>query len=182
MAGSGSGNTHRSKIEKSLSYVVFLIAANSQMEYDSIDIALLTRKEKDWLLGKVQVSNPTKRDLKYRIRKKLEIFQNQELPLFTRSGLFVDRKDYDDIVSSNLNIDSSVVANIDTVVANHDTPGHWGRWSSMVKIPPQRWQNLQETVHESQNLERLQAHTQLNGPGRNHYRTVVILGFYLLNV
>jgi hypothetical protein len=155
-------------IEKSLSNTVFLITGNSPMkdEYNFNDLALLTRKEKEWLLGKVQVSNTIKRDLRYRIRKKLEIFQNQEVPLLMQSGFFESKKDYDDTAISNSYIDTNFVANNDGVVTNHDTPSNWGRWSSLVKIPPQTWPKLQETEHNSQNLKRLQAHLQLNGPGR----------------
>ena len=154
-------------IEKSLSNTLYVITGNSQMkeECDFNALALLTRKEKEWLLGRVQVSNTTRRDLKYRIRKKLEIFQNQEVPLLMQSGFFEDDKDYN-LMSSNPYIGSSVVADNDAVVTNHDTPNHWGRWSSLVKIPPQTWPKLQETEHDSQNIERLQAHLQLNGPGR----------------
>jgi hypothetical protein len=155
-------------IEKSLSNTVFVITGINQMkeQCDFNALALLTRKEKEWLLGRVQVSNTIKRDLKYRIRKKLEIFQNQEVPLLIKSGFFEDKNDYDYAVTSNSYIDSNVVANDDGVVTNHDTPSHWGRWSSLVKIPPQTWPKLRETEHNSQNKERLQAHLQLNGPGR----------------
>jgi hypothetical protein len=154
-------------IEKSLSNTLFVITGNSPMkeECDFNALALLTRKEKEWLLGRVQVSNTIKRDLKYRIRKKLEIFQKHEVPLLVRSGFFEGKNDYN-IVPSNSYIDGSVVANDDGIVSNHDTPGHWGRWSSLVKIPPQTWPKFQETEHNSQNIERLQAHLQLNGPGR----------------
>jgi hypothetical protein len=134
-------------------------------ECDFNALALLTRKEKDWLLGRVQVSNTIRRDLKYRIRKKIEIFQNQEVPLLIRSGFFQGKNDYN-IVNSNSYIGSNVVANDDSVAPNHDTPSHWGRWSSLVKIPPQTWPKLQEIEHNSQNIERLQAHMRLNGPGR----------------
>jgi hypothetical protein len=145
-------------------------------EYDFNALALLTRKEKEWLLGGVKVSNTIKRDLKYRIRKKLEIFKKQEIPLLIRRGFFEGKNDYK-IVPSNSYIDTNVVANDDGVVTNHDTPSHWGRWSSLVKILPQTWPQLQEIEHNSQNIKRFQAHMQLNGPGRNHYRTVVTLGF-----
>ena len=165
-------------IEKSLSNTVLVITGNSQMkeECDFNALALLTRKEKEWLLGRVQVSNTIRRDLKYRIRMKLEIFQKQEIPLLIRSGFFDGKNDYN-IGPSNSYIDTNVVANDDGVVPNHDTPSHWGRWSSLVKIPPQTWPKLQETEHNSQNIERLQAHLQLNGPGRNRYRTVNYLRF-----
>jgi hypothetical protein len=117
-------------------------------ECDFDALALLTRKEKEWLHGKVQISNSIKRDLKYRIRKKLDIFQKKGNLLLIRSGFFEGKNDYN-IVPSNLYIDSSVVANDDGVVSNHDTPSHWGRWSSLVKIPPQTWPRLQETEHNS---------------------------------
>ena len=110
-------------IENSLSNTFFLITENSQMkeEYDFNALALLTRKEKEWLLGRVKVSNTIKRDLKYRIRKKLEIFKKQEIPLLIRRGFFEGKNDYK-IVPSNSYIDTNVVANDDGVVTNHDTP------------------------------------------------------------
>ena len=103
-------------IEKSLSNTLYVITGNSQMkeECDFNALSLLTRKEKEWLLGRVQVSNTTRRDLKYRIRKKLEIFQNQEVPLLMQSGFFEDYKDYN-LMSSNPYIGSSVVSPITTL-------------------------------------------------------------------
>jgi hypothetical protein len=52
------------------------------------DFTLLTRREKDWILGKLKVSKSMQRDIRYRIRKKIEIFQNEELPLLMNNGFF----------------------------------------------------------------------------------------------
>ncbi|MFL6359515.1 MAG: hypothetical protein ACJ72V_09280 [Nitrososphaeraceae archaeon] len=52
------------------------------------DFALLTRREKDWILGKLKVSKSMQRDIRYRIRKKIGILQNEELPLLLCNGFF----------------------------------------------------------------------------------------------
>jgi hypothetical protein len=44
----------------------------------SDDLALLTRMERDGLLANPKVSKSTTRDLRYRIRKNPNVFQNQE--------------------------------------------------------------------------------------------------------
>jgi hypothetical protein len=45
--------------------------------------------ERDWLLGKINVSKPYEYRLRSRIRKKLQIFAKFELPLLSKSG-FLD--------------------------------------------------------------------------------------------
>jgi hypothetical protein len=50
--------------------------------------ALLTRREKDWIVGKISVSKTIERDIRYRIRKKIEILHNEELPLLMNRGFF----------------------------------------------------------------------------------------------
>ena len=54
----------------------------------SDDLSLLTRKERDWLLVNIEISGARRRDLRYRIRKKLEIFQNEEVPFLVQNGFF----------------------------------------------------------------------------------------------
>jgi hypothetical protein len=61
---------------------------DDKLTKDSDDIALLTRKERAWLLGKIEVSNATKRDLLYRIRKKIGILYNQEIPLLVQNRIW----------------------------------------------------------------------------------------------
>jgi hypothetical protein len=49
-------------------------------ERESDEIALLTRKERDWLLGKTDVSKPYEYRLRSSIRKKIQILTDIELP------------------------------------------------------------------------------------------------------
>jgi hypothetical protein len=87
------------------------------------DFALLTRREKDWILGKIKVSKTMQRDIRYRIRKKVEVLQNEELPLLMSKGFFelevnVNNKwNGSDITSAGV---CSVVANDDDAVPDHD--------------------------------------------------------------
>ena len=60
-----------------------------QRDYcDNKNIALLTRKERDWLLGKLDLSKSYEYRLKSTIKKKLQTFIHAELPLLFKSGLF----------------------------------------------------------------------------------------------
>jgi hypothetical protein len=105
------------------------------------DFALLTRREKDWILGKIKVSKAMQRDIRYRIRKKIEILQNEEVPLLLYNGFFGDdesnvQNQSNGCCTSSPNL-CSVVTNDDGVVPNHDSSNsNGGRWSSLVKIPP----------------------------------------------
>ena len=128
-----------------------------EKEKDPDDVALLTRKERDWLLGKMQVSKAMRRDLRYRIRKKIEILQNQELPLLVDNGFFKSNN------QSNQHITTanaySVVTNADGVVSNHDG----GRWSSLVKIPPQTWQETEgNQTHLGEIIMKINGKTSLS--------------------
>src|SRR5215213_9311991 len=52
-----------------------------------IQPALLSKLELEWLLGKTSnLSKKTKRDLRYRINKKVRIFLHTELPLLKERG------------------------------------------------------------------------------------------------
>ena len=55
---------------------------------DNKNIALLTRKERDWLLGKLDLSKSYEYRLKSTIKKKLQTFIYAELPLLFKIGLF----------------------------------------------------------------------------------------------
>jgi hypothetical protein len=54
------------------------------------EFALLTRREKDWVLGNITVSKDVQRDIRYRIRRKLEILCSEELPLLVDKGFVVN--------------------------------------------------------------------------------------------
>jgi hypothetical protein len=55
---------------------------------DNQNIALLTKKERDWLLRKLDLSKSYEYRLKSSIKKKLQTFMHAELPLLFKSGLF----------------------------------------------------------------------------------------------
>ncbi len=57
------------------------------VERSSIKLGLLTRKERDWLLGDINVSKPYEYRLKNGIRKNLQTFIEFEFPLLSKSGL-----------------------------------------------------------------------------------------------
>jgi hypothetical protein len=57
------------------------------MEAFSENLGLLTRKEKDWLLGNVNLPKAYEYSLRSGIRKKLRILIEFELPLLSKSGL-----------------------------------------------------------------------------------------------
>ncbi len=54
---------------------------------DCHDIALLTRKEKEWLLGNPDLPKPYRYRLKSSIKKKIQTFMNHELPLLIKNNL-----------------------------------------------------------------------------------------------
>ena len=51
------------------------------------ELSLLSKKELEWILGKTQLSGSYNRKIKSQIRKKLENFENFELPLLLEKGL-----------------------------------------------------------------------------------------------
>jgi hypothetical protein len=102
------------------------------------DFALLTRREKDWMLGNITVSNAIQRDIRYRIRRKLEIFCSEELPLLMDKGFLVDKAN--EPVKLGFNPDAR------SVVPNGDGSNGGGRWSSLVKIPPLTMQNVKDNA------------------------------------
>ena len=53
---------------------------------DNKNIALLTRKERDWLLGKLDLSKSYEYRLKSSIKKKIQTFVNLELPLLIKNN------------------------------------------------------------------------------------------------
>lgn len=55
-------------------------------------VALLTRREIDWLLGKI--SRDYENHLRHRIRRKLKIFYDCELPLLACTGYLINERDY----------------------------------------------------------------------------------------
>jgi|SRR5215216_1882869 len=57
---------------------------------DNKNIAILTRNERDWLLGKLDLSKSYEYRLKSRIKKKIQTFMHAELPLLFKSGLFAE--------------------------------------------------------------------------------------------
>ena len=54
---------------------------------NSIELSLLSKTELEWLLEKKQVSESYNRKIKSQIRRKVENFQNFELPLLLEKGL-----------------------------------------------------------------------------------------------
>jgi hypothetical protein len=55
----------------------------------SRELALLTRKERDWLLGNLDFSKPYGYRLKSSIKKKIQAFIDFELPLLIKSNLII---------------------------------------------------------------------------------------------
>lgn len=53
------------------------------------DIALLTRKEKEWLLGNLDLSKSYEYKLKSSIKKKIQTFVDLELPLLIKNNLII---------------------------------------------------------------------------------------------
>ena len=54
---------------------------------NSQELSFLSKTELEWLLGKKHVSGSYNRKIKSQIRKKLENFENFELPLLIEKGL-----------------------------------------------------------------------------------------------
>ncbi len=107
------------------------------------DFALLTKREKDCILGNITVSKSIQRDIRYRIRRKLKILCSQELPLLVDKGFLEDKANVLCPRKSVFNADTrSVATNDDGVAPNGDgVIGGGGRWSSLVKIPPLTMRN-----------------------------------------
>lgn len=61
--------------------------SNINKSYTTIEPALLTRTEIDWLLGKIKVSKSYEYKLKSSIKRKIKDFTNLELPLLKKTGL-----------------------------------------------------------------------------------------------
>ena len=60
-----------------------------QLQRGYYEIALLTRKERDWLLGNLNLSKPYGYRLKSSIKKKIQTFVNLELPLLIKNNLII---------------------------------------------------------------------------------------------
>jgi hypothetical protein len=71
-------------------------------ERESDDIALLTRKERDWLLGKTDVSKPYEYRLRSSIRKKIQILTDIELPLLMKSDFLISCYEFGDSLGTGL--------------------------------------------------------------------------------
>lgn len=50
---------------------------------------LLTRSEREWLLGNIQVSSDYERQMRSRIKRRLQTFQDKELPLLVEKGFTI---------------------------------------------------------------------------------------------
>jgi hypothetical protein len=59
----------------------------NQEQKEYCEIALLTRRERDWLLGNIDISKPYGYRLKSGIKKKIQTFFNVELPLLVKNNL-----------------------------------------------------------------------------------------------
>ena len=59
-----------------------ILVYNNQRE-----LSLLSKTQLEWLLGKKQLSGSYNRKIKSQIRKKLDNFENCELPLLIKKGL-----------------------------------------------------------------------------------------------
>jgi hypothetical protein len=99
------------------------------MVEEPYDLALLTRTERDWLLGKIKVSRDYENHMRHRIKRKLEIFNSKELPLLIGQGL---------ITSHSMTTDCHHM----TIGSHQYNPDL--RWSSLVKIPQQTRQKPKE--------------------------------------
>ena len=107
---------------------------NSELLGKNDDLALLTRKERDWLLGNVIISKDYENHLRHRIRKKLDVFWNKEFLLLTESGFATITPDNYSMTTGSHQMTADC----------HDSSYTLGRWSSLVKIPPQTWQMSQQ--------------------------------------
>ncbi|HEY9386264.1 MAG TPA: hypothetical protein VIP70_04445 [Nitrososphaeraceae archaeon] len=99
------------------------------------EIALLIRKEKDWLIRKIGLKD-YQNHLRHRIRRKLEIFWRMEpLLLLTKQA---------SIVTANN-------SNRSMTTGSHDSSPYLQQ-SSLVKIPPQTWRKSNE-IESNQTCE-----------------------------
>ena len=57
--------------------------------WNNKNIVLLTRKERDWLLGKLDLSKSYEYRLKSSIKKKIQTFVNLELPLLIKNNIII---------------------------------------------------------------------------------------------
>ena len=73
------------------------------MQFDDARPALLTKTEIAWLLGKVQVSKLYEYRIRSDIKKKLQTFQEIELPLLIEKG-FVSENN---VLSANPQLENS---------------------------------------------------------------------------
>ena len=55
----------------------------------SCELALLTKKERDWLLGNLDLSKPYGYRLKSSIKRKIRTFIDFELPLLIKNNLII---------------------------------------------------------------------------------------------
>ena len=71
------------------------------------ELSLLSKTELEWLLGKKQLSGSYNRKIKSQISKKINNFQNFELPLLIEKGLisFSPVTKYSNTVTKNSNAD-----------------------------------------------------------------------------
>jgi hypothetical protein len=92
-------------------------------------VALLTKTERDWLLGKLNISNDYQNHLRSRIKRKLQIFSREEIPLLLNRGL----------------IRSMTAGFHEMTTERHDSCPGSGRWPSLDKIPQQTWRNSDDT-------------------------------------
>ncbi|MGC2426105.1 MAG: hypothetical protein WA421_03650, partial [Nitrososphaeraceae archaeon] len=102
------------------------------VEEASYGLALLTRRERDWLLGKIKVSRDYENHMRHRIKRKLEIFSSNELPLLIGQGLI-----------TRINNHSMTTDCHDMTISSHQYNPDLG-WSSLVKISPQTSQKSKE--------------------------------------
>ena len=100
---------------------------------DSQNVALLTRKERDWLVGKLDLSKSYEYRLKSSIKKKIQTFVNLELPLLIKNKLIIshepeslgtgfgDRTYYDNSSLSKSSRDiTTVLRESDTTKSDYD--------------------------------------------------------------
>lgn len=59
----------------------------------SRELALLTRKERDWLLGNLDLSKPYEYRLKSSIKRKIRTFVNFELPLLIKNNIIISHEE-----------------------------------------------------------------------------------------
>ena len=116
------------------------------VEEPSYDLALLTRRERDWILGKVKVSRDYENHMRHRIKRKLEIFSSKEMPLLIEQGLI-----------TRINNHSMTTDCHHMTIGSHQYNPDLG-WSSLVKIPPQtrRKPNENDTANRKQHENKWQ--------------------------